>query len=155
MKKNLINEYKGFNINITGDGDLAMDGELKSFILNKTNLILVRLTKDGHALVANANGETYKVPPSNIVLATEGTNKPNGETSWNETYFEVVRFITEQLMKDEPCRVVAEVQDSQGTGGMYELAETLTNEFEQTNKDREWDGDFFDEIEYFLSKKLF
>ena len=43
----------------------------------------------------------------------------------------------------------------QGTGGMYELAEELTDEFEKLNADREWDGEFFDEIEEFITSKAF
>jgi hypothetical protein len=41
-----------------------------------------------------------------------------------------------------------------GHGGLYELAEDLTDEFETINKNREWDGEFFEEIETFLNEKL-
>jgi hypothetical protein len=34
------------------------------------------------------------------------------------------------------------------------LANDLTDEFELLNKDREWDGEFFDEIERFLDEKF-
>lgn len=37
---------------------------------------------------------------------------------------------------------------------MYELAENLTNEFEELNKDKKWNGEFFDEIYSFLTNKL-
>ena len=42
----------------------------------------------------------------------------------------------------------------QGAGGFYELAQELTDKFEMLNKDREWDGDFWDEIEQFLESEL-
>ena len=50
---------------------------------------------------------------------------------------------------------MAERHSEQGHGGLYELAEELTDEFELLNKGRVWDGEFFDEIEEFLSEKLY
>jgi hypothetical protein len=45
------------------------------------------------------------------------------------------------------------VEYSQGTGGIYELAEQWTDEFENLHLDQEWDGEFFDEIEKFCNSK--
>jgi hypothetical protein len=79
---------------------------------------------------------------------------PNGFTSWMETHHEVVEFITLVLNERGQINgVVGEVQDSQGTGGLYELAEQWTDEFEKKNKGREWDGEFFDEVGEFLHEK--
>lgn len=85
------------------------------------------------------------------------TNKktfPNGFTSWQETHFEVVSAISLQANKDKPCKIIANIIENQGTGGLYELAEELTGKFEKLNQDREWDGEFFDEIENFLKIEL-
>lgn len=38
--------------------------------------------------------------------------------------------------------------------GLNELAKELTDKFENIHQDREWDGDFFDEIEEFLEIEL-
>lgn len=78
----------------------------------------------------------------------------NGFESWHETHFEVVQAIAIEHVKDEPKGLVKERHDAQGHGGLYELAVELTDEFEKLNEGREWDGDFFDEIEDFLKKKL-
>jgi hypothetical protein len=43
----------------------------------------------------------------------------------------------------------------EGIGGLYQLAEDLTDEFESTHEKREWDGEYYDEIEEFLKTKLF
>lgn len=83
-------------------------------------------------------------------------NFPNGFTSWIETHHEVVAYITRQLELNDYMTsgtIVRNSYESNGTGGLYELAEDWTNEFETVNKDRDWDGDFFDEIEIFLNKK--
>lgn len=80
---------------------------------------------------------------------------PNGFDSWHETHFEVVQAITIEHTKDEPQGLVKERHEAQGHGGLYELAEELTSKFEELNKGREWDGEFFEEIEDFLSKTLF
>lgn len=44
--------------------------------------------------------------------------------------------------------------DAQGRGGVWELAEKLTDKFEKLNEDREWNGEYFDELEDFLTEEL-
>jgi hypothetical protein len=81
---------------------------------------------------------------------------PNGFTSWQETHFEIVQAITIRLVNntiDENSQL-AFIYNIQGTGGLYEIAEDWTDEFEKTNRDKEWDGDFFDEIEAFINLKI-
>lgn len=79
---------------------------------------------------------------------------PNGFESWCETYYEIVNFLTLEYERDSVTSKVAKFYEQNGTGGMYELARELTDEFETLNKGREWDGEFFEEIEHFLIKKL-
>lgn len=79
----------------------------------------------------------------------------NGFESWQETHYEVVQAITMEQAKDNPQGLVKERHEAQGHGGLYELALEITNEFEKLNEGREWDGDFFDEIDKFLKEKLF
>ncbi len=78
---------------------------------------------------------------------------PNGFTSWIETHHEVVIFITEHLRKENPDDVINRRSSIQGLGGMYELAEEWTDQFETFYKGHEWDGDFLDTIEEFLITK--
>jgi hypothetical protein len=80
---------------------------------------------------------------------------PNGFESWQETHYEVVQVITMEHVKDDPQGVVRERHHAQGHGGLYELAKELTDEFEEINKGRNWDGEFFEEIDKFLKNKLF
>jgi hypothetical protein len=85
---------------------------------------------------------------------------PNGFSSWAETHFEVIAEITRTWDEDDrelgqkPRNRVERVQDEQGRGGLYELAEELTIKFEQKNKGKAWDGEFFDAIEEFLKTEL-
>jgi len=79
---------------------------------------------------------------------------PNGIESWVETHYEIVQAITIEWMKDEPIGVVKDRHEAQGHGGLYELAEELTDKFELQNEDN-WDGDFFDEIEIFIQQNLY
>ncbi len=78
----------------------------------------------------------------------------NGKHSWQETHFEVVSAITHISSMDEPYGIVLNRLNEFGTGGLYLLAEELTDEFEALNEGRVWDGDFFDEIDEFLKNKL-
>jgi hypothetical protein len=77
---------------------------------------------------------------------------PNGFDNWYETHHEVVSFMERECRRSEDCEVV-KVLYTQGTGGIYELAKEWTDEFEKLNKGREWDGEFFDEIEKFCNNK--
>jgi hypothetical protein len=80
---------------------------------------------------------------------------PNGFASWQETHYEVVAAITSIALDDDnKDNLVYKTYREDGLGGLYELAEELTDEFELLNKDREWDGEFFEEIERFLDEKF-
>lgn len=76
---------------------------------------------------------------------------PNGFSSWQETHYEVVAHITTTM--DMAYTMANTTQETQGTGGLYELAESLTDEFEDHYKGFEWDGEFFDTISGFLEEK--
>jgi hypothetical protein len=78
---------------------------------------------------------------------------PGGFEAWAETYFEVVAAITRVLDGNGESKTAA-LYAEDGRGGMYVLAERLTDEFENTYRRREWDGDYFDEIENFLGTRL-
>lgn len=77
---------------------------------------------------------------------------PNDFESWQETHFEIVSMITLDLEKGN--NKVEEISETQGTGGLYTLAKQLTDKFEKLHEGREWDGEFFEEIEYFYAKEL-
>ncbi len=92
-----------------------------------------------------------------IVLENIALNNAfiNGFESWQETHFEVVSKITQEAIKKEPAGKVAEVQEANGIGALYELAEELTNKFEKMYAGFEWGGEFFDEIDAFLVCELY
>ncbi len=85
---------------------------------------------------------------------------PNGFTSWMETHYEVASFITLQIEKynssEADHNIIYKRQLEQGHGGLYELSEEWTDEFELKFKGEEWgiEREYFDEIESFLDNKL-
>ena len=83
-----------------------------------------------------------------VKIAISQNKKPSGEN------FEVVNFISLNYERDPVTSKVAELYERYGTGYMYELARELTDEFELLNKGRQWDGEFFEEIESFLMQKI-
>lgn len=92
----------------------------------------------------------------NAIKNKQGTEVkvfPNGFSAWHETHFEIVSAINSQLSISED-NMSNRVKYAQGTGGLYELAEELTNKFEKMHQGREWDGDFFDEVEGFIKEEL-
>ena len=99
---------------------------------------------------------------SNIIIENQGLkllkdNFPNGLTSYLETYYEVVDFITAtRLGENGSCKRLEQVESSIGHGGLWELAQELTDKFEQQHKDEEWvDKDWFETINDFLEKELY
>jgi hypothetical protein len=82
---------------------------------------------------------------------------PNGIENYLETHFEIVQAITIEYMKDEPTGRVQEAHDANGHGGLYMLAEELTDKFEQQYKNVKWgeDLDWFDTLEIFIKKELY
>ena len=77
---------------------------------------------------------------------------PNGFDSWHETHYEIVSTI-EYILNDGSPHKIYDLHSKGGSGYMYEHAQELTNEFELLHKDREWDGDFLDELHNFLNSK--
>lgn len=79
----------------------------------------------------------------------EFNNKfPNGFTAWHETHFEVVCHLFE--LSELPGSLAYEANEEGGSGRLYELAEELTDKFENAHIGVEWDGDFMDSIHAFL-----
>lgn len=63
------------------------------------------------------------------------------DKSWLETYHEIVR---NPLIDKYPF---------DGRGDEWNKCFEWTNEFEELNKGRYWDGEFFDEIDKFVENK--
>jgi hypothetical protein len=60
-----IKQAIGSKVYLTGHRDLGMNSDLRSFIYNKTELTLARLTKGGMAIIEH-EGKSYSVRPRNI-----------------------------------------------------------------------------------------
>lgn len=83
---------------------------------------------------------------------------PNGITSYLETFYEVVNKFNLSWDSDLFCYnsdKLTFLYDNDGIGALYTYAEELTDEFELLNKDRKWNGEFFEEINEFLNNKLY
>lgn len=78
----------------------------------------------------------------------------NGFNNWIQTYFEITYNIVLEIRHKEPCKMVSNTFDKKGHTGLYDLADELTDEFETNNKGKEWDGEFYDEIDKFIEKKF-
>lgn len=78
---------------------------------------------------------------------------PNGLESWQETHFEVVSFITANTIGTQD-NYLTKIQESEGSTGLFDVARDWANEFEKLNAGREWDGEFFEEIEAFCKSKM-
>jgi hypothetical protein len=80
----------------------------------------------------------------------KGKEFPNGFESWMETHYEIAAGIEKR--KELPGTESHKTVNSHGICGAYRLSESLTDQFEQDNKGREWIGEFFVAIEEFLNK---
>jgi len=67
-----------------------------------------------------------------------------------ETFYEIVAaFYT-----NPTSRILQNIEENEGRGGMWEYAIKLTKQFEELHKHKEWDGEFYDEIDSFLIDKI-
>lgn len=74
--------------------------------------------------------------------------------SWHETHFEIVQMITLLLHSANVSdSTIIRRQAEQGHGGLYELAQEWTDEFEKLHEGHDWDGEFFDAVEEFCTRK--
>ena len=58
--------HPGQKVYLSRDGDLLMNSNTKSFVINETPLTYVKRTKGGMDVVADDKGKEYKVPPRNV-----------------------------------------------------------------------------------------
>jgi len=83
---------------------------------------------------------------------------PNGFTSWIETFYEITSAIERERAHDMGpwSDLIKRVQEEQGTGGFYELAEQLTDLFEKQHEGTVWgvDAEFFDTIENWIEEEF-
>jgi len=87
-------------------------------------------------------------------LASKKSNMPKGFREWAETHHEIVCTIHALIDNDTIPQRIQNILDTEGFAGLYDLGIDLTNEFCNTYKDREWDGDWIDTIIDFVNKKL-
>lgn len=72
------------------------------------------------------------------------------KTDYLETFYEIVAG----FYSSPDSKVLQEIEEEQGRGGLWEFAEKLTDEFQEQYKNFEWDGEFFDIIDEFLKVRL-
>jgi hypothetical protein len=78
---------------------------------------------------------------------------PNGFESWHETHYQISAAIHSRQQGHPISGLVHDTQKGMGLAGLPALAVHLTNEFEQANEGREWDGEYFEAIETFVDSK--
>jgi hypothetical protein len=87
-------------------------------------------------------------------LASKNPSMPKGFREWAETHHEMVSTIHAFIDNDTIPQRIQKILDTEGFAGLYDLGIELTNEFCNTYKNREWDGDWIDTIIDFVNKKL-
>lgn len=76
-------------------------------------------------------------------------NFPSGFISYTETFYEVVSYLS-HISRPATTKTgenILAYLTKHGRCGMYDLARELTLEFEKKNQHREWDGEFYDDVE--------
>lgn len=163
---NLASEFKAAMANVnTGEEDDNSE-DLRDEFLNKLLAYYANMLKQDCEYLQSEQAIKETIEANEYTFEEDGTMNntppdaeqekvfPNGFASWQETHFEVVQAITTTFSRDELLEgIVFERHRAQGHGGLYELAEELTDKFEEKNKGREWDGEFFDEIAEFLEQE--
>ena len=105
---------------------------------------LLKLSKNPFAFYNLENNQT-NMPNSTELF-------PNGFDSWVETHHEIVAAIVNQSENEDS--ITYQTIEKNGSGGLYELAKDLTDQFEKANQNTIWDGNYFDALENFLLNKI-
>lgn len=79
---------------------------------------------------------------------------PNGFRSWMETFFDIVWDMATIQNHELKSKLMEQILEEQGRGGLYDLAENMTDEFEAVHEGRKWDGDYNETINEYIKKKL-
>ena len=121
-------------------GDNTNNGIIKEF-REESNMIRVYFKDSGPY---NMNLNTLKK------VNISKKEFPNGFVSWYKTFYEIVAYI--ERTNDNP--IIQEIINLEVGASLYELAKKLTDKFERLNKDKCWEGDFYDTINIFLEEEL-
>lgn len=89
----------------------------------------------------------------NITDEIDKDKIPNGWSSFIETHHEIC-FAMAILDQDDNSPVMVQAHETEGLGGIYELSESLAHKFEAEHKGYDFDGDYMDKMEEFISKHL-
>lgn len=88
----------------------------------------------------------------NLPIGDEEVHQfPNGFVSWYESHYFVCLHIGETA--DKKSTLANHRSSTQGIGGLWELSQELTDEFEALNQGREWDGEWMEELDAWLEGK--
>lgn len=141
------NREEIFGINESEETEAVIESLADTFAFEKfgkeitenTVLKLIEFNKELHDKVKDALSLQKKFP--------------NGFEDWMVTNLEIVSFINDTVEKEGS--MACKVQDNEGRGGLYLLAERLTNEFESKYKGVVWgeELEYFDTLGEFLYKK--
>jgi hypothetical protein len=89
-----------------------------------------------------------------IVHDTMEKAKKVSVTDYLETFYEIVAF----FYSNQENEFLLNIENTQGRGGMWELANTLTDEFQKLHENTPWgeasDLDFYDTLYEFLNERL-
>lgn len=128
----------------------------KEYIENRDGSLVTWSTDQSITELLNAlegYEEFMHVPDEDLPkLGLQATKAGTDKKSYLETHYVVVGCITHGLADESP--VLMELYAAQGRAAMWELAETLTDKFEEQNKGREWDGDWEEAVWEFVGKEL-
>jgi len=100
-----------------------------------------------------ASGATFTGTFDKLEQKILSPDFPNGFEDWMETHHEVVSFICDA--EEVEGTTAYNRKETEGRGGIYELAKEWTNEFELKYKGIAWGEqiEYFDTLELFLNQK--
>lgn len=89
-----------------------------------------------------------------LAIQFRGKRSRKSFDNWHETYYLVAEFIITERNRAKASGEVEKMQNSFGTSGMFSLAKSWTNEFQELHKNDFLDDlDFYDEVEKFCNNK--
>lgn len=117
---------------------------------------MIQESQDGESLLVfykvDGDNKMTRVPLQSLTMYTF---QENMDSEWYEAHHEIACEIDKRVENyDSQPTGFQEYYDDKGKGGMWVLAKKLTDEFCLLHENRDWEGEFFKELDRFLEQKI-
>jgi len=135
--------------------EIYNSGVFELYTIRNSSAEKVRSYQQLDDLLANGVRIYIQVGSDSLEIARP-KNEPAYGSEFLEAHYEIASMLDRSRLLPESMQppVIRSINEESGTGGFWEFAEELAREFSSIHRNRDWDGEFFDEIEKFVTERV-